>query len=334
MAKDNLFLGTARGAVGDVVFSRSGGHQVSRVRNRAPRNPQTAIQLMQRVIMKTAMSSYSMFRELTDHSFQGANGKTANQSAFVKRNIDEMRKELAQLIEQNDPSEIMESTDFNFSSKQMSLPVLRPYVVSSGSLPSVATRVIAAGFNLSALYEGVNWDISAQTSAPAFTYQQLVDALGLQAGDQLTFIYCYIDDTDEGAEMNDFRFSRVILAPDDGDMTKPFLKKEAADTNYTVNSPNSRNQGEFHIGAGATITGMTDDDEYTAGGARTLVAFGVIVSRLNGGVWQRSTCQLTTRSNSGVGATTCDHETGYLGNAIWSYLNDANSSLYLNQAQG
>jgi hypothetical protein len=51
MAKDNLFLGTARGSVGDIVFSRLDGQQVARVRNRAPRNPQSPAQMVQRIIM-------------------------------------------------------------------------------------------------------------------------------------------------------------------------------------------------------------------------------------------------------------------------------------------
>lgn len=329
MAKDNLFLGTARGAVGDVVFSRSNGHQVSRVRNRAPRNPQSAIQMMQRVILKTGMSAYSMFREIADHSFQSAKNKTDNQSEFVKRNVNEMRKELQQLIDLNDPAEIMTAQDTNFAAKQMALPVLRPYVMSSGSLQGVAVNVSGNGFQIP---EFTNFDYE---QAGTTTYQDVVDALGLQKGDQLTFLFGYIDDTTDTAEINDFRFARIILSPDDGDMTKSFFEIGTMDTNLHVANANSRNQGSVYfkstIGA---IIGQTDTGEYTAGSARTLALCGVIVSRLNGGVWQRSTCQLTMRPNTGTGALGQDHETAALGSAIWSYMNESNSSLYLNQAQG
>lgn len=332
MAKDNLFLGTARGAVGDVVFSRSNGHQVSRVRNRAPRNPQSAIQMMQRVILKTAMSSYSMFREIADHAFQGAKNKTENQSEFVRRNVNEMRKELQQLVDMNKPEEIMTSQDTNFASKQMALPVLRPYVMSSGSLQGVAVEVASNGFKIPA-FENLEWDLTPGGEIIS-TYQDVVDALGLQKGDQLTFLFGYIDDTDETAEINDFRFARVILSPDDGDMTKKFFIKTEGESNLHVTNANSRNQGSVYFANLGSIIGQTDTSEFTAGTARTLALCGVIVSRLNGGVWQRSTCQLTMRESGEVGALQWNHQTAALGNAIWSYLNESNSSLYLNQAQG
>lgn len=329
MAKDNLFLGTARGAVGDVVFSRSNGHQVSRVRNRAPRNPQSAIQMMQRVILKTGMSAYSMFREIADHSFQGAKNKTDNQSEFVKRNVNVMRKELQQLIDLNDPEEIMTAQDTNFAAKQMALPVIRPYVMSSGSLQGVTISVNANGFQIPE-FLNLGWD-----AVSSITYQNVIDALGLQKGDQLTFLFGYIDDTTDTAEINDFRFARVILMPDDGDMTKNFFEQGTMDTNYHVANANSRNQGSVYFkGTIGAIIGQTDAGEFAEGSARTLALCGVIVSRLNGGVWQRSTCQLTMRPNTGSGALGQDHETAALGSAIWSYMNESNSSLYLNQAQG
>lgn len=334
MAKDNLFLGTARGAVGDVVFSRSNGHQVSRVRNRAPRNPQSAIQMMQRVVLKTGMSAYSMFREIADHAFQGAKNKTDNQSEFVKRNVNEMRKELQQLIDLNDPEEIMTAQDTNFAAKQMALPVLRPYVMSSGSLQGVTINAGAGGFKIPE-FANLDWDSNPQGESIC-TYADVVAALGLQKGDQLTFLFGYIDDTDDTAEINDFRFARVILSPDDGDMTKRMFVKGESTTPYTIANANSRNQGSVYFSILGDIIGQTDAGEYTAGAARTLALCGVIVSRLNGGVWQRSTCQLTMRENgAGVtGSLQWDHKTAALGSAIWSYMNESNSSLYLNQAQG
>lgn len=332
MAKGNLFLGTARGSVGDVVFSRSNGSQVSRVRNRAPRNPQTSIQLMQRVIMKTAMTGYSMFREICDHAFQGQNGKTANQSAFVKRNVDEMRKELSQLIELNDPDEIMTAQDTNFNAKPMALPVLRPYVMSNGSLQTVGIAVRAGGFLIDQFFN-LDWDIDTEGQV-AITYQDVVDILGLHKGDQLTFLFAYIDDTTDSAEIIDFTYARVILSPDDGDMTKKFFVKNDGETHLTIANPNSRNNGKIYISLGGTVIGQKDSDEYTAGSARCLVGCSCVLSRLVGGIWQRSTSQLVIRPNNGVGATTNDHETATLGSAIWTYLSDANSSQYLNQAQG
>lgn len=60
----------ARGKVGDVVFYRMNGWQMSRVRNRKPKNPRTPEQMYQRAIIATVMKSYSAGKEIFDHSFQ------------------------------------------------------------------------------------------------------------------------------------------------------------------------------------------------------------------------------------------------------------------------
>ena len=71
MAKGNLFQGMGRGKVGDVVFSRLNGEQISRVRNRHPKNPRSNSQLFQRAIMATVMQAYSAGKAIFDHSFEG-----------------------------------------------------------------------------------------------------------------------------------------------------------------------------------------------------------------------------------------------------------------------
>lgn len=61
----------ARGKVGDVVFYRMNGQQMSRVRNRVPKNPRTNEQLYQRAVISTVMKAYSAGKEIFDHAFQG-----------------------------------------------------------------------------------------------------------------------------------------------------------------------------------------------------------------------------------------------------------------------
>lgn len=91
MAKGNLFQGMARGAVGDVVFSRLNGQQVSRVRNRQPANPQTNAQLYQRAIMATVMQAYSAGKKIFDHAFEGKKTGSECQNAFLSLNSLKLR---------------------------------------------------------------------------------------------------------------------------------------------------------------------------------------------------------------------------------------------------
>lgn len=330
MSKGNLLLGQARGRVGDVVFTRIDGEQVARSRNRAPKNPQTPIQLLQRSIMKTNSLGYSMFRDIADHAFQGKAQGTECQSEFSRLNIAAMRNELAQLINDNDPEEILSSQEFNFSSKGDSLPVLREYILSSGTLTPITLRVMTEGFHW------FGHQLESAAVVDTMTYADLVQYLGVQKGDQLTFCFIYINDKEETPFLNRFAYSRVILEPADGDMTKTVFKTTAGTTVIDPANANPRNDGEvcFVFDQDTLLLrGASSDAEWTVNKDVTLVGAAVIVSRQTGGVWQRSRSQLCIRSNEGAAATHSDHFVAYLGDAIHSYMTQANSSLYLNQAQ-
>lgn len=95
MAKGNMLQGMARGKVGDVVFSRLNGEQVSRVRNRHPQNPRTEAQLYQRAIMATVMQAYSAGKAIFDHSFEGEKVGAGCQRAFMSRNAKILRSTIS-----------------------------------------------------------------------------------------------------------------------------------------------------------------------------------------------------------------------------------------------
>ena len=101
MAIGNMFQGMARGKVGDVVFAVRDGKQVSRVRNRRPKNPKTNKQMLQRAVMATVLQAYSAGRVIFDHSFQGKSVGEKNQRAFLSKNAKLLRSNLAAEIEAN-----------------------------------------------------------------------------------------------------------------------------------------------------------------------------------------------------------------------------------------
>lgn len=333
MAKDNLFLGYARGKVGSVVFYRAKGEQITRSLNAAPSNPQTALQLLQRVCFKSSSVAYSLFQDITDHSFEGLVAGTPSQSRFAQRNIALMRAQLADVINSGDEEEILTSAESNFATKEDTLPPFRPYVMAEGHAPVVSPALTAFGDGEASLTLPGSWD-----NAP--TYDDVVNTLGLQRGDQLTFLFLSIDDTTDSHVFNGFHYARVILEPANGDFTTPFIASGA------INSPNARNQGA--LGASVQVATETNylrlsastadriiiDD--AAGAANSLAAVGVIVSRQVGNTWQRSNCQLLLRSDVTTvqGHLQWDHSTGYLADAIASFKTaGAVSTAYLNQAQ-
>lgn len=91
MAKDNLFLGMARGSIGDVVLYRASGQQISRARNRHPANPRTAKQNVQRAVMASVSRLYSVGREIFDHSWQGEKVGSGSQRGFLRDNAPLLR---------------------------------------------------------------------------------------------------------------------------------------------------------------------------------------------------------------------------------------------------
>lgn len=86
MAKGNLFLGFARGSVGDITLYRSEGEQISRARNRHPYNPRSARQAIQRAVNSSVSRIYAAGQVLFDHSFQGFKPGKENQRQFMKMN--------------------------------------------------------------------------------------------------------------------------------------------------------------------------------------------------------------------------------------------------------
>lgn len=86
MSKGNLFLGMARGSVGDVTFYRTDGEQVARSRNRHPRNPRSARQAIIRAVNSSVSRIYAAGQVLFNHSFQGILPGRDTQRKFMSVN--------------------------------------------------------------------------------------------------------------------------------------------------------------------------------------------------------------------------------------------------------
>lgn len=174
MAKGNLFQGMGRGKVGDVVFSRLDGEQISRVRNRHPKNPRSNSQLYQRAIMATVMQAYSAGKAIFDHSFEGYAVGAQNQRRFLSLNA----KMLRQLV----------ATDINTPLRGgdqkarvvgpgVSVPVACPFIISRGSYEQ----------NLFT-YNATSYTYSLPVVQAKETVKAYAERVGLKAGDIFTII--------------------------------------------------------------------------------------------------------------------------------------------------
>lgn len=326
MAKDNLFLGTARGSVGDVTFSRLNGVQVARVRNRAPRNPQSPAQMLQRVIMSSVGKAYSFMQNICNHSFENFELGQMSQRKFMEVNVGILRDKAGDVIAYPIEAMIKASTAHNYSFKNDYLPVVNRYMISAGSLPSIPLMQGDSGVSST-----IPFNTSEITQATV-TYQQMVDAMGLQKGDQLTFIQVTNDATLEGHDadlMTGFRYARIIMEPSDGDMSSTFFAESG------INKPNERNEGSFTTFGLVTTEGqqglyfLLHDVVTTPSSDKHLAASAVILSRLDGNKWRRSQQFLEPRFTSGGEVL----KASTLGLAYETYLTQPSSDLYLNQAE-
>lgn len=334
MAKDNLFLGTARGSVGDVTFSRLNGVQVARVRNRSPRNPQSPAQMVQRIIMSSVGKAYSFMSSICNHSFEGFETGQLSQRKFMEINVGLLRDLCADVLAYPVEEVVRASEAYNFSFKNDYAPVLNRYMISAGSLPSttlvqeIDEQQAVVGIRPMLLLSSVG-------ATPAATsYAEVVTALGLQRGDQLTFIQVTHNSSLQGHDtdiLTGFRFARVILEPGSGDMSVPFI------ANNAINDPNERNEGSFSsisISAEsetrpAGILFVLQDVVNSGSSDRHLAGSAVIVSRQVGGRWLRSTQFIELRRTSGTQVL----NNSKLGLAYETYRLASSSDLYLNQAE-
>lgn len=323
MSKGNLFLGQARGSVGDVTFTHIAGTQVARARNRSPRNPRVPSQMLQRIVLNSASKAYSLMQPIVNHSFEGVNGVARNQQRFMQLNTSAFRDKLAEVIANPTEEEALASIAHSFSFKGDFYPQLNEYLISEGTLPRQVVKCSSASSPRFQLRMPVNL-------ADVISYADVIQALDAQPGDQLTFIglghqYGSAESYDQ---VSAFAFARVILEPAGGDFDVNFLGDDDR-----PNDPSPKNEGDVSLSIlddadghyiQFSFTSMTNtvSDELP-----TMVGAAVILSRFEAGRWRRS-AQTIVPAIFGDALPALD--TATFGAAYASYLLGDSSNLFLN----
>lgn len=323
MSKGNLFLGQARGSVGDVTFTHIAGTQVARARNRSPRNPRVPSQMLQRIVLNSASKAYSLMQPIVNHSFEGVQGVARNQQRFMQLNTSAFRDKLAEVIANPTEAEALASIAHSFSFKGDFYPQLNEYLISEGTLPRQVVVCRSA--------EVPNFQLRLPSNPEdIFSYADVIEALGVQVGDQLTFIglgHRYGDETYDQTQA--FAFARIILEPASGDLDENFIDSEEE----TVADPNPKNEGQVTLSLGNdsdgwyiefTFNSMTNTSD---GDVPAMVGGAVILSRFEAGRWRRSPQAIVPAT---FGGNLPALNTATFGAAYASYLLGDSSNLFLN----
>lgn len=213
MATGNMLLGLSRKKLGDIVFYRSGGQQRARVRVRTIKNPRTAKQAIQRMVLATSSKTLAALRELYNHSFENVAVGSASLRHAQRLLMEGFRGKAAFIV--NDPSATIAGNQAIFALK--GAPIAGCYEgmpLTKGRLPFV--EVSAASFD-----EGEGLQMAGGSSTAITnqaTYIAELAKLGIEPGDQLTFVVYAINPSTIVAEFGDiqnvadiYRYARVTF---------------------------------------------------------------------------------------------------------------------------
>lgn len=174
MSKGNVLLGMARGAVGDIVFSRLKGQQVTRARNRQPANPRTSSQMYQRAMFTDAVKFYTRGRQkLFQFAFESKKENESDYNAFMRENAKR--------------GVVISKAAFD----NYYYPAIGNWLISKGSLtpiPWVFTDKPAVTMGMHAESEELPTTLGALSSA-------LVNGDTILNGDIITFVSIAVDKT-------------------------------------------------------------------------------------------------------------------------------------------
>lgn len=279
-----MLQGMATGKLGDVVFARANGEQISRVRNRHPKNPRTNKQMYQRAVMATVMQAYSAGQEIFNHAFQGKSVGAENQRAFLSKNSKLLRGLIAAELEAGTSAL---SCNAAVVAPGAITPVPNEYMISEGTYPQ----------------NFLGWDATNQRfSTPAAlegeTVAQYAQRLGLVAGDIYTFVLMVISGSTPSFTVRGvttattgaykpesqypciFAFLRVQVR-DVSAMTDPAAEASFADVFDVTATKNANASLEMSLASDTiSLTDIVSATIFPAVSAN-LASFGVIRSRLD-----------------------------------------------------
>lgn len=168
--KGNMFLGYARGSVGDVTFSRVKNQQVARARNRNPNNPRTAAQMTQRTRFMSAVKFFSRgVQNLFQFAFEDKRPQESDYNAFMRANAGK--------------GIYLTKADFD----NTRYPALGNWTMTKGSLQSFRCSVDSSSKRLTAL-TSVTGDSSKSYTSVGDLSTALIAGGDFMEGDVITMV--------------------------------------------------------------------------------------------------------------------------------------------------
>ena len=269
------------------------------------KNPKTAAQTLQRVLVKVVALAYAMLKTICNHSFEGVTNGFQCMNKFKKVNLRYLRERAATL------QSLGQSLNQFYQFMPLQSEKWSPFaaIISMGHLPEVSVSIDAEGGH------------KAYVNSPSRTYADFVNSWGLQRGDQVSFVT--VQKREGKYEPN---LARIILNPRNADGSGAPMTTEIVNSEGEFPCSNRRNQLNF-----SRFEFDTDHFNFVLGRGGDVVAAGIIVSRKDkSGGWFRSNCQLVL-NEAGFGSDLCSLSEA-VEKSYATYDIDMESEFYLNNA--
>ena len=306
---EGIFATNISGKVGNVVFRKAGKQNIVSQRPASVKNPRTDIQQRQRAYIKTVSSAYAVLKPICDHSFEGV-AYGADSMNFFKRENYKIVSNAGKAVLKNSSNVVVDA----------------PFLLSKGSIKW------NSDFGSSGRIADISDYMNKNNieSLDQLTFAQLLDALNLKKGDQLTVVNLFRSNQNYVAPNGfiqssyEISYSRYIF-DSVSDSTKAFVLKSAVSDDYkeyTFNASILAKDSE--IDARALLVSSSYFDIYIVNTITTDVNMhSAIISRRVGDKWLRSSETLYVADNN--------DESFRIENALPSY--SPTDERYLNNAE-
>lgn len=179
MAKGNALMGTLSGKLGDLVFFRRKGEQVSRAYIKKVPNPNTRAQVRQRSSLTNIIRLYQASPSFFASAFQNKKVGQSDYNALVSLNL---RSDVQIFL----PKDMADNGG----------GVVAPYIITSGSLQPIIVN--GQGVNaVTNIAVGADFGITEDTTVAQLSAAILANNTFINAGDQLSYLsieqYTYMD---------------------------------------------------------------------------------------------------------------------------------------------
>lgn len=303
---EGIFATNISGKVGNVVFRKNGTQNIVSQRPASVKNPRTDVQQQQRAYIKTVSSAYSVLRPICDHSFEGVAYGADSMNFFKKENYK---------IVSNEGRAVLKNSS--------NVVVDAPFLISKGSI--VWNSSFGGGGQIADILGYM--EKNNIESVEQITFAQLLDALNIKKGDQLTVINAsplgqeYVGPNDVRQHACTIYYSRYILEGGN-ENTKAFVLRSPDSDEYILNASILGVDSKIDANAVlvATSFGVIVIENMYDGGPDM---FSAIISRRNADKWLRSTETLYILDNIDVSYS--------IENALPSY--SPTGEHYLNNAE-